>query len=116
MEIVRVRGQLHQLDTDVPGGSGDGEGKGGRRSALLAELKEFRVQRFRGWLICVKGVADLICSTTMPGPEVRRRFPALCAWMNDGVVSMAGLCSALIVCFNRFPSPSPSPSPSPANG
>jgi len=102
-EITRVRRDLEALGPRDGAGEADAQ-REARVTALEEELRALRVQRFNGWVLLFKGVADMACAGNMPGPELRRRFPATFGWMNDGVVGAAGVFSALCVCFNHFPS------------
>jgi hypothetical protein len=50
-----------------------------------------------------KALADLASSSTMEGPRVQARFPALFGWLNDGAVGVAGMVSSAITMYKYFP-------------
>ena len=80
-----------------------GPGEEEERARLAADLRRLRVKRFGGWLMLIKGIADLITSSNMSGPKVNKRFPGICGWMNEGIIGISGVVSALVVVFNKFP-------------
>lgn len=77
------------------------------KGKLEEELKNTRVKRFHAWLRLVKGVADLMCSTNMRGVQLRKNYPKTFGWMNEGLLGVCGMFSALAVCYAKYPAPSP---------
>jgi hypothetical protein len=75
----------------------------GNIEALKAKIQAMRVLRFKGWVIVVKSLADLVTSSSMNGVELQKRFPSLFGWMNDGTVGISGVVSASCFLFNAFP-------------
>jgi hypothetical protein len=67
-------------------------------------VKALRIKRFRGWLLVLKSLADLMSSTSQTGIQIHKRFPkAIGSWMHDGTIGLSGVLSSLIACFWKFP-------------
>mmetsp|Transcript_70004 Transcript_70004/g.137623 ORF Transcript_70004/g.137623 Transcript_70004/m.137623 type:complete len:326 (+) Transcript_70004:30-1007(+) len=71
---------------------------------IHCRLKTLRLKRFKGWLLVVKGFADLFTSSSMPGMELHKRFPnAVGGWMHDGTIGASGVLAAALLLFTKFP-------------
>lgn len=73
------------------------------KGELEARLKALQIQRFKGWILILKGIADMCTSGSMPGPELQKRFPALFSWLNEPVIGLSGVISSACVLLTNFP-------------